>query len=81
MSSQELHAKILSTKAFLDRELVRIKTQNDGPGTLTYREIGSRMDMLHEAERIGVRNLGERQSRKLKKMISELEDLRNVSLN
>ena len=81
MSEKELHSKIQSTKTFLNREMIRIRTQNVGPGNLSFREIGSRMDMLHEAERVGVRNLGERQSRKLKKMIGELEELRQVSLN
>jgi hypothetical protein len=80
MSAQELHSKIQATKAFLTRETVRLRTV-EAPGTLSFREIGTRMDMIHEAERIGVRNLEERQSRKLKKMIRELEANRNVSLN
>ena len=74
MTAQELHAKIQSTKSFLNREIVRNKT-NSGENTLTFREIGVRMDMLHEAERIGVRNLGERQNRKLTRMILELEQM------
>lgn len=81
MSVQELHTKIQATKKFLSNEIVRIRTQNDGPGVLSFREIGTRMDMIHEAERVGVRNLGENQSRKLKRMINELESIRNVSLN
>lgn len=80
MSSQELHAKILATKSFLQREIVKNKTNAD-PEALTFRQIGTRLDMIHEAERVGVRNLGERQNRKLTRMISELERLRNVNLN
>ncbi len=80
MSSQELHAKILATKSFLNRELVRNRTQNDDT-VLNFREIGVRMDMIHEAERVGVRNLGETQSRKLTRMIANLEDQIGVSLN
>lgn len=80
MSSQELHAKILATKSFLNRELVRNRTQ--GTETiLNFREIGVRMDMIHEAERVGVRNLGETQSRKLTRMIDQLETQIGVSLN
>lgn len=80
MSSQELHAKILATKSFLNRELVRNRTQ--GTETiLNFREIGVRMDMIHEAERVGVRNLGEIQSRKLTRMIDQLETQIGVSLN
>ena len=80
MTSQELHAKIQATKSFLNKELV--KTQiNPTNELLTFREIGSRLDMIHEAERIGVRNLGEHQNRKLTRMIDQLEKLKNVSLN
>lgn len=80
MSSQELHAKILATKSFLNRELVRNRNQEDG-SVLNFREIGIRMDMIHEAERVGVRNLGETQSRKLTRMISQLEEQVGTSLN
>lgn len=80
MTAQELHAKILATKSFLNREIVRNKTQH-GVSVLSFREIGVRMDMIHEAERVGVRNLGERQNRKLTKMISDLEERVEISLN
>jgi hypothetical protein len=74
MTAQELHAKIQSTKGFLNREIVRNRT-NSGENLLSFREIGVRMDMLHEAERVGVRNLGERQNRKLTRMILQLEEM------
>lgn len=80
MTAQELHAKIQATKSFLNREIVRNKT-NSGFNLLTFREIGVRMDMIHEAERVGVRNLGERQNRKLTKMISDLEKRVDTSMN
>lgn len=80
MNSQELHAKILATKAFLNREIVRQKTSAENT-TLTFREIGTRLDMIHEAERVGVRNLGEIQNRKLVRMIDELDNMRDISLN
>ena len=80
MSVSEMQAKIQATKSFLNREIVRLRTEDD-PGSLTFREIGVRMDMIHEAERVGVRNLGERENRKLKRMIRELEEMRQVNLN
>ncbi len=80
MNSTDLHAKILATKAFLNREIVRQKT-NAQNTSLTFREIGTRLDMIHEAERVGVRNLGEIQNRKLVRMITEVDTLRDVSLN
>lgn len=79
MTAQELYAKLMATKHFLNTEVVRNKTQ--GQGLLTFREIDTRMDMIHEAERIGVRNLGEHQNRKLTRMIRDLESRANVSLN
>lgn len=81
MSTQELSAKVRATKYFLDREIVRIRTGESDGSTLSFREIGTRMDMIHEAERVGIRNLGESQARKLSKMIHELEAERSVSLN
>ena len=81
MSTQELHSKVRATKAFLGREIVRLRVGEASNETLTFREIGTRMDMIHEAERVGIRNLGESQARKLRKMIDELEDLREISLN
>ncbi len=80
MTSHELHAKLLVTKRFLQQEMINNKLQT-GNQVLNFREIGTRMDMIHEAERVGVRNLGERQSRKLTKMISELEEIGGASLN
>ena len=79
MKAQELHARIRATKDFLNREIVRNRVE--GESLLDFREIGVRMDLLHEAERIGVRNLGEHQNRKLTRMIAELEQLGNISLN
>lgn len=75
-----MHAKILATKSLLNRELVRNRNQEDN-AMLSFREIGVRMDMIHEAERVGVRNLGESQSRKLTRMIAQLEDQLGISLN
>lgn len=80
MTAQDLHAKVQATKRFLQKEIVRNRTNRDG-ATLTFREIGVRMDMLHEAERVGVRNLGEYQNRKLTRMIRDLEKRDGVSLN
>ena len=80
MTSQELHAKIQATKSFLNKEIVRNRT-NPAESKLSFREIGVKMDMIHEAERVGVRNLGETQNHKLTRMLSELEKLKNVSLN
>ena len=73
MTSTELHARILRAKSILNSELVKIKTE--GSANLSFREIGDRLDMIHEVERIGVRNLGERDSRKITRMLSSLDEI------
>jgi hypothetical protein len=80
MTAQDLHAKIQATKRFLQKEIIRNKLIDQEP-LLSFREIRVRMDMLHEAERVGVRNLGERQNRKLTRMIVDLEERKGMSLN
>ena len=72
MTATDLQARIKATKSFLHREIVRNKIDPTN-STLSFREIGVRLDMIHEAERVGVRNLGEHQDRKLRRMIRELE--------
>ncbi|MEL7530662.1 MAG: hypothetical protein AAFN10_05110 [Bacteroidota bacterium] len=79
MTSQELHSKLQVTKSFLNREIVRNKTNQTS--VLSFREIGNKLDMIHEAERVGIRNLGEYQSRKLSRMIAQVEQLKDVNMN
>ncbi|MCB9236092.1 MAG: hypothetical protein H6581_30875 [Bacteroidia bacterium] len=71
----DLHTQILSAKTFLTRELVKIKTQVDSP--YNFREINDRLDMIHEAERIGYRNLSDSKLRKITRMIGELVTSQN----
>lgn len=81
MTTQELYEKVQETKAFLNREAVRIKLKTDAV-SLTPQELSRRMDMIHEAERVGIRHLDERTSRKLTKMIDEIDGMKqSVSLN
>ena len=71
MYNNELHTKVLSAKQFLNGELVRLKT-NGVSSPLQYREINDRLDLIHEVERVGFKNLGDREMRKLNKMLSTL---------
>ncbi len=72
MTINELHSKILTAKRFLNAERVRLKT-NTGVTNLALREINDRMDMIHEVERIGYRNLNDRETRKITRMLAILE--------
>ncbi|MDX1907645.1 MAG: hypothetical protein SF053_11470 [Bacteroidia bacterium] len=79
--ASELFSKLQATKDFLHREMVRHKTQGNGASLMTFREIGSRLDTIHEAERQGIKNLDELQARKLTRIINETERFWNVSPN
>lgn len=70
MNINELHSQILTAKTYLTRELVKLKTNNNSE--FNFREITDRLDMIHEAERIGYRNLNENKLRKITKMIGRL---------
>lgn len=69
----ELHDKIVAAKSFLNSEIVRIRTNKTTVTTLSYRELGDRMDMIHEVERVGIRNLSEREMRRISRLITQLE--------
>ena len=77
---KELHEKVLAAKHFLNSEIVRIRTNKDTVSALSYREIGDRMDLIHEVERVGIRNLNDRETRRIKRLVSQLESIL-VSLN
>lgn len=72
MSMNDLHAKIVAAKNFLNAEIVRLRTDNSTVSPMGYRELGDRLDMIHEIERIGIRNLGERDLRRITRLITQL---------
>ncbi len=78
MVNNELHVKILVAKTFLNSELVKIKTKHDVTAPLDYWEINDRLDMIHEVERIGYRNLNEREMRKINRMLGTLDELKTT---
>ncbi len=73
MTVNDLHSKVIAAKAFLNQEIVRIRTNKSPVSTLSYRELGDRMDMIHEVERVGVRNLDEPELRRITRLITQLE--------
>lgn len=73
MTLNDLHDKIVAAKMFLNSEIVRIRTNKSTVTPLSYRELGDRMDMIHEVERVGIRNLGEREMRRITRLITQLE--------
>ncbi len=80
MTINDLHSKVIAAKSFLNREIVRIRTNKSPVSALSYRELGDRMDLIHEVERVGVRNLDEREKRRITRLIAQLESFQ-VSAN
>lgn len=73
MTINELHSKIVAAKQFLNSEIVKIRTNADQVSSMGFREIGDRLDMIHEVERIGIRNLNDSQTRKISRVVVDLE--------
>ena len=80
MNHHELHSRLQFTKDFLNKELVKNKL-DPSSSVLSFREIDKKMDIIHEAERRGLRHLDDMGNRKLEKLVSEIESLRSVALN
>lgn len=80
MTEYDLTSKVVAAKSFLNSEIVRIRTNKHTVSALSYREIGDRLDMIHEVERVGVRNLDDRELRRITRLVSQLENF-HVSAN
>lgn len=78
-TEQELYEKTTATKHFLNKEVVKIRTKTD-EAVFTSQEVHTRLDIIHESERVGIRNLDERGLRKLTKVIREVDDRNQVEL-
>lgn len=73
MTLNELHSKINAAKVFLNAEMVKIRTNHTTVSTMGFRELGDRLDMIHEVERIGIRNLNEGETRRITRLLSQLD--------
>ena len=73
MTINELHSKIVAAKNFLNAEIVRIRTNHEQATDYGFREIGDRLDMIHEVERRGIRNLNEGETRRITRLLVQLE--------
>lgn len=72
MVNTDLHTRILTAKKLLNEKLVKLKTSSDST-PISYRELNERLDLIHEVERIGLRNLSDRDLRKLNRMLAMVE--------
>lgn len=75
MTINELHTKIVAAKNFLNSEMVKIRTSGETVSTFGLRELGDRLDMIHEVERRGIRNLDERDLRRISRLVVQIEDI------
>ena len=71
MSHTDLQSQIVAAKKHLNSEMVRLKTTGEG-SVVNFRALGDHLDLIHEVERIGVRNLDERENRKVTRMLTVL---------
>ena len=78
-TEQELYEKTTATKHFLNKEVVKIRTKTD-EAMFTPQEVHTRLDIIHESERVGIRNLDERGLRKLSKVIREVDNRRQSDM-
>lgn len=74
MTFEELHEKISAAKRFLNLEIVKIRTSGTSD-LMDFREIGEKLDMIHEAERIGIRNLPDVKIRKISRLLQQLDSI------
>jgi len=74
-----LEEKIKIAKRTLEIELNNIK--RNLPHTMTYEELGNHMDIIHEYERKGLRNLSELETIKIYRIINSINTKLNLSLN
>jgi hypothetical protein len=80
MTISELHSKIVAAKQFLNSEMVKLRTTGETVSTFGVRELGDRLDMIHEVERRGIRNLDDREIRRISRLVVQIEDI-NPSSN
>ena len=73
MTINELHSKIVAAKQFLNSEVVKIRTNGTPVTQFGFRELGDRLDMIHEVERVGIRNLKQDEVRRITRLITQLE--------
>lgn len=71
MTHTDLQSQIVAAKKHLNSEMVRLKTTGEG-SVVSFRMLGDHLDLIHEVERIGVRNLNERENRKVTRMLTRL---------
>lgn len=83
MPIQELSARIVSAKRFLNQEITAIKTQPGGcaEATTDLSIIGYHMDTIHEIERVGLRNMSELEFIKISRVLTNIESRMNLPKN
>ncbi len=74
-----LEEKVKIAKRTLEMELNNIK--RNLPHSMSYEELGNHMDIIHECERKGIRNLSELETIKIYRIINSINSKLNLSLN
>jgi hypothetical protein len=75
-----LEQRIRTAKKFLNDELTHIKV-NDGKAHLPVNEVGYHLDTIHEAERLGLRHLDDKNFARIRRTLTNVEAMMNLSKN
>lgn len=73
ITNQELFVHAMEVKAYINRELVKLRLDASATSLFTSQELYHKLDLIHEAERTGFRRLDDRMERKLGKMLREVQ--------
>lgn len=75
----ELADRISSAKRYVNSEINRVKST--AADNYKLHELGLQLDQIHEAERIGVRNLQEREFARIRRVLTSIEARMALSSN
>jgi hypothetical protein len=75
-----LETRIRAAKQFLNTEATQVRLGN-ATSSLDLQEIGYQMDVIHEIEQTGLRNISEVQEIKLNRVLGKLESVMQIKIS
>jgi hypothetical protein len=78
---KELEVRLKAVKLFVNSEVTNRKLRRSSLTQLPSQELAYIQDSIHEAERIGLRNLDDMKSIKIQRVLTNVEALMNLPAN
>jgi hypothetical protein len=78
---KELELRLKAVKLFVNSEVTNRKLRRSSLTQLPSQELAYIQDSIHEAERIGLRNLDDMKSIKIQRVLTNVEALMNLPAN